>query len=75
MTNVIDLPCVTTLDISPERVLNAAAKAELAYVVVIGEEADGTEYFASSKSNGPECLWALERAKFKLLQMVDSKED
>lgn len=69
--NVVNLDCVTRLPLKPERVLNGALKAGLKFCVVVGESEDGVEYFASTISDGPEVLWALERAKLKLLRMVD----
>lgn len=69
--NIHILQVTTTLDIPAERVLDAAKEAGLKHVLLLGEYEDGTEYFASTRSGGPEALWALERAKFKLLQIVD----
>lgn len=66
---IIELQTVTTLDLPPERILRAAADASLQSVIVIGYDQDGGEYFASSLASGPEVLWALERAKMKLLQI------
>jgi len=65
--NVVILPVVTRLDCPPERVLNAALDASLAYVIIVGETEDGDLYFASSRGNGPNVLWDLERAKLALL--------
>lgn len=68
---IIELDAVTSLDIPAERVLRKAEEAKLQSVIVIGYDADGEEYFASSIADGPEVLWALERAKMQLLRMVD----
>ena len=75
MTNIIDLPVITYLDLAPERVLDAAKDSDLEYVVIIGQTKDGKEYFSSSKSDGPTILWDLERAKLKLLQVIDENND
>jgi hypothetical protein len=61
------LPVITTLDINVERVLNAALDAKLGQVVIIGRDADGDFYFASSKSDGGDVLWDLETARLKLM--------
>lgn len=66
---VVRLETMTTLDIPPDLVLDGAKKADLSAVMVIGEEADGTFYFASNKSDGADALWLLEKAKYKLLRI------
>lgn len=66
---------VTSLDISADRVLDVAKAAEMQSVIIIGYDADGEEYFASSISDGPEVLWALERAKMRLLRIIDGGEE
>ena len=66
---------VTSLDISADRVLDVAKAAEMQSVIIIGYDADGEEYFASSIADGPEVLWALERAKMKLMRIVDGGEE
>jgi hypothetical protein len=68
--NVVDFNGITKLDLNPDRVL-AAAAGTLKSVVIVGEKEDGEEYFASSVAEGPLTLWMLERAKLKLLKMVE----
>jgi hypothetical protein len=70
MSNIVDIGCITTLDLDPDRVLTNAC-GELSRVVIIGEREDGSEYFASSASDGGDVLWMMERAKLKLLRMAD----
>lgn len=72
MGEVVVLPVITRLDISPERVLKVALESGMTQVVVLGYTADGEEYFASSVANGSEILWMLERAKLKLLSMPEN---
>lgn len=72
--NVVLLPCITRLDLPAERVLEQAIKADLKQAVIVGEHADGREYFASTTAGGPEVLWMLERAKLKLLGVVDRSD-
>ena len=67
--NVIILPVITNLDLDVERVLQAAIDAKPAYVLVIGEDAEGKLYFASSKSDGGEALWWMEKAKRALMEI------
>ena len=71
MGDVVDLPVVTRLDLEPKRVLAAAGKVDLATVIVIGLEANGDEYFASSEPDAGNVLWLLERMKLKLLRIAD----
>ncbi len=65
------LPVITTLDLDVERVLQAAIEAQPAYVMVIGEDAQGQLYFSSSKSDGGTALWWMEKAKKALLEVFD----
>ena len=69
--NVIVLPVVTSLDLDVDRVLQAAIDAKPAYVLVIGEDADGKLYFASSKSDGGEALWWMEKATRALMEISE----
>lgn len=64
------LPVITTLDLDVERVLQAAIDAKLTYVLVIGQDAEGGLYFSSSKSDGGEVLWWMEKAKKALMEVV-----
>ena len=68
MGEVVIMPGPTRLNIPAERVLEAAAKAEITDVVILGYDAEGNEYFASSLADGGTVLWLLERLKLKLLQ-------
>lgn len=65
---VIDLPCVTSLNLDADRVISKAV-GQLAQVVIVGYDRDGDFYFASSVADGPEVLWALEQAKLRLLNV------
>lgn len=71
MGDVVRMNMVTRLDISPDAVIEAASEANLACVVIIGFDADGNEYFASSKADGADVLWHIERAKHKLMVIAD----
>lgn len=69
--NVVELPVVTRLDLDADRVLEKA-KGKLKTVLVLGEtKGDGEEYFAASAADGPENLWLLARAGYKLMKIVD----
>ena len=63
------LPVVTSLDVPVERILNAALESTLQRVVIVGTDAEGQFYFASSMADGGDCLWWLEVAKKKLLEL------
>ena len=69
--NVTVLPALTILDLDVDRVLQAAIDAKPTYVLVIGEDADGKLYFASSKSDGGEALWWMEKAKRALMEISE----
>lgn len=69
MGEVVTLNMATRLDIPVSRVLKSAKKADLKDVMVIGYDADGDFYFASSVADGPECLWRLQVAIKKLLEI------
>ena len=68
MTNVIELPVVTTLDIPPERILSKAVDADLQEVIIIGTSKEGDLYFAGSMADGGNALWLIEKAKKALLE-------
>jgi hypothetical protein len=66
-SKIINLPCVTLHDIPADRILQAALDRGLTDAVVLGYDADGDEYFASSIADGADVLWLLERCKLMLL--------
>ena len=70
MSKVVDIGCVTYLDLAPDRVLDAAI-GELEGVVIMGFDKDGGEYFKSSYADGGTVLWLLERCKTKLLRVAE----
>ena len=72
---IVELNCVTTLDIPPDRVLSAAIEAGMTEAVVVGLDADGNSYFASSVADAGTVLWHLERAKWQLMRQTDEMED
>ncbi len=69
--NVVVASMVSRLDSAPERILHQAGQAGLTEAVVLGFDADGEFYFASSKANGADVLWLLEQAKRRLLEYGD----
>jgi hypothetical protein len=66
MSKVVNLPCVTRLDLPPDRVLEAAI-GELSGVVVIGYTKEGQHYFATTYADGGDALWLIEKCKIALL--------
>lgn len=68
MNNITVLPCITTLDIPVERILDGATKANLECCVVVGLDEDGELYFASTKADGGTVLWLFEKAKKALME-------
>lgn len=70
MSNVIRLPCVTSLDLDPEVILEGAA-GKLKTVVILGYDHAGAEYFASSVADGGTVMWMMERCKKALMETVE----
>lgn len=70
--NVVGAGIVTRLDMEAVQILAAAAEHNLKSVVVVGYDADGEEYFASSLADGGDALWLLERCKKALLSVGDA---
>lgn len=69
--NVVVFHGVTTLDIPPERVLNAALKDDLASVLVIGREKSGAIYIAASDNDITLANMLLDVAKRRLLLLFE----
>lgn len=67
MSEIIDLPVITTLNLDPDRVLEKAI-GNLDTCIIIGYDKNGDEYFSSSISDGGDVIWLLERTKKKLLE-------
>lgn len=65
--NVALFPGISPNDYEPNIMLEAATRAELESVIIIGWDKDGELFFSSSIADGPECLWLLEKAKASLL--------
>jgi len=57
-------------DIDPDIVLKSPM-GNMDTVIVIGYTKDGDEYFASSKADGGEIIWLLERMKLRLLTVFE----
>lgn len=70
MADVVNLETVTTLDLPPNRILEAAKDKGLQMAIVIGLDADGDFYFASSDPDGGNVLWQLEMARVKLIEVA-----
>lgn len=67
--NVTVLDLITSHDLPVERVLDAAQAANLTNVTVVGYDANGDFYFASTIADGPNVLWDLEKAKHALMEI------
>lgn len=61
----------TKLDVPVENVLQGAQEANLDDVVVLGLDARGGVYFASTYGAAPDTLWLLERCRKRLIEMSD----
>lgn len=69
MSKIIDFPGETLSEIPTNLVLEAA-KGKLETVIVIGLDADGNEYFASSTSYNAHVIWLMECIKNNILNGV-----
>jgi len=75
MAKLIDFPLgihegETRLDLEPDKVLTGAV-GKLSEVVVVGYEANGDFYFASTRASGPDTLWLLAQAQRRLLEISE----
>ena len=70
MSKVINLPCVTSLNLPPNRILQGAW-SKLRGAVLIGWDTYGDFYFASSIADGGDVLWLMEKAKKELLEISE----
>lgn len=73
-SKIIDFPLglnegETRQDLDPDKILNGAV-GQLKEVVIVGYAKDGSFWFASSRSSGPESLWMLAQAQRKLLEIA-----
>jgi len=75
MGDVVDLDCVTTLDMDVDRLLEKAKNGGLVEVVIVGVDGNGNEFFASSKSDAAQAAYHLDRAKWNLFKQVDGLDD
>lgn len=66
--NIVHLSANTTLPIPSERVLTCALEQKIEDVIVIGTAPNGELYLAAAGADAPEILFALERAKMRLMQ-------
>lgn len=71
MGDVIKFTGATLHDLPPQWVLDGAAEAKLKTCIVIGEHEDGSYYFASSTSSGPDNLWLTEKFRQFLLDLIE----
>ena len=64
---VIELETITTLDIPPDKILTKAT-GKLKEAIVMGWDRDDNLYFASSKADGGDCNWLIDKCKMALLE-------
>lgn len=68
--NVTMFPGQTFLDIPPDRVLDAAKDLNLQCAIVVGRDAEGRLYLASSSGDAAEMLLLLELSKREVLEDI-----
>jgi len=60
-------------DVPANDILNFAIEHGLKDVVIVGWDNEGKEFFSGSMADGCEALWLLERAKYRLMKVVDNE--
>ena len=65
--NVVVLDVLTTINLPPERILNAALEADLAALVIVGYDKNGEYYFHSSIPHGATVNWLLDQCKKRII--------
>lgn len=73
--SVVNFTGVTRLDLPPNKILQEAIDANLESVFVIGYTSSEELYMSSSKADGGELLWIIERAKHHLMLIADNLEE
>ena len=68
--NVVPLGATTSAELTPDKVLEAALRADLAEVIVIGYDRDGALHLASCSGDMKDVLWLIEVAKKRVLEDV-----
>lgn len=71
MADLLTFNGISRLDLPAERVLQSAIDAKIKTALVLGYDADGEFYFASTKADGGDIIWLMEIAKKKLLEMTE----
>ena len=72
MGDVVDSGIISRLPVPPEKILRRASAAGLTQVVIVGFDADGNEYFASSEADAGNVLYHLHRAHWALMLQIDA---
>lgn len=68
---IIIWPGETSLDLPLQRILDGAAAADLKPALVLGKDADGQFYIASTTCDAGELLILLERGKRLLMRRIE----
>lgn len=70
MTNIVIFPLVTDKDMSADAILQVAL-GKMSDVVIVGFDKDGEEWFSSNKADAATVLYHLDRARHRLMRIVD----
>lgn len=70
MTNIIDLPVITKLDLDADKTLENL-RGKLSGFVLAGYDKEGNEFFSSTYADGGDVVWLLERCKISVLTQND----
>ena len=71
MSNVTMLADHAAIPLTTEQVLERAASANLAGVIVLGVTDDGTMFVETSIDDGPDAVWLIEKYKHRIFTFAD----
>ncbi len=72
--NVIEWPGVTTVDFTPDFVLDKAREWDMEHCLVVGHTKDGELRFGATTCDVAEVLLLLERARINLMNEITERD-
>lgn len=66
---------VSTIPVNANVILRKAFDDNLSEVVIVGFDSHGNEYFASSNPDAGDVLFHFERAKHRLMRLIDAQTE
>lgn len=75
MDKIVNWKGISCLPNDPARCIELASEANLISVIIIGIDADGAEVALSSEADSVKARWNLDRAWYKLRQIIEQIAD